>query len=368
MNKFVALLHAWPVPAAALMSGAMFVAVAVDQVTLPGWLTEAFVSGPEDPKAPSPGPDTRHDVPYGPAPGRDDRTPPLYLSQVFGLNDTALPEKLTGIGPVFWDHGGQGTGALIATNIVLTTGHLFAERGKWDGPNGRSKRPPAAADGRIYLAVCKRAYELKTIHLGSMAPRARLGLDYAIVELATPACDEATVLPVADTPNDLAAATDQVLLNMGAYRFADLERYAQHPLFAQQAVRPAKHARYAVFGVRCAARGHHDTGRVANGSTGVIVTEGCDGVPGGSGGPLLVSRDAGVTYSIVGVANSYRPNTEYNNYTRIEGAFAKHLAQFVDLIELPAADSANSPNASMSTKLGPWLPMTWDIQTEELSK
>ena len=126
-------------------------------------------------------------VPYAPAPGRDDRTPIAYLSQVFDLGDAALPSKLSGIGPVFWDHAGQGAGALIATNIVLTTGHLFAERGKWEGPHGRTEKPPAPSDGR--------AYDFKAIHMGSMSPRNNLGLDYAIAEFATPVCAEATILP-----------------------------------------------------------------------------------------------------------------------------------------------------------------------------
>ncbi|EEE37843.1 hypothetical protein RKLH11_1681 [Rhodobacteraceae bacterium KLH11] len=98
------------------------------------------------------------DVPYAPAPGRDDRTPVAFLSHVFGLDDGGLPEKLTGIGPVFWDHAGHGTGALIAPDIVLTTAHLFTERGKWDGPYGPTNKPPAPSDGRIYLEACGQAY------------------------------------------------------------------------------------------------------------------------------------------------------------------------------------------------------------------
>lgn len=116
-----------------------------------------------------------------------------------------------------------------------------------------------------------------------------------------------------------------------------LRQHAAHPVFADKSATNVARERQAVFGVRCQPTGRDDTGDVADGSTAVIVTEGCDGVPGGSGGAVVVSRDGGATYSVVGVTNSYRPNTEYNNYTRIEGAFAKHLESFVDVIELPVA-------------------------------
>lgn len=368
MRSAKTLVNSWPLPIAAMMSGAMLVSTVMDKVDMPDWLTDAFTAPPQTPDAQPPKPDLGTDVPYAPAPGRDDRTPIPFLSHVFGLDDGGLPEKLTGIGPVFWDHAGHGTGALIAPDIVLTTAHLFTERGKWDGPYGPTDKPPAPSDGRIYLAACGQAYDLKAIHLGSLAPRARLGVDYAIAELATPACKEATVLPVALTPDDLTDAEDQILLNMGAYYFADLDRYARHPLFADRDVGTNKFERFAVFGVRCRATGREDTGDVPDGSTAVIITEGCDGVPGGSGGPLLVSRDGGATYSIIGVANSYRPDTEYNNYTRIEGAFAKHLAQFVDLLELPAASAVAATRPSHITTddpLGPWDEMRHPAEEDQ---
>lgn len=360
MVKLTSFVQAWPVLVAALVSGAMIFSAAADDVTLPDWLTDAFAAAPEvpvQPEPPAPAPDGDTQIPFAPVPGRDDRTPVAFVSHVFELGDPNLPSKLTGIGPVYWDHAGRGTGALIARDVVLTTAHLFVEEGKWDGPAGLTNKPPSPSDGRIYLHACNRAYDLKAIHLGSMSPRARLGLDYAIVELAEPACDAAVILPVANTPGDLAGAQDQILLNMGSYAFADVHHYANHPLFADQRASGNRFEQQAVFGVRCAATGRGDTGGVSDGSTAVIETEGCDGVPGGSGGPLLASRDGGASYSIVGVANSYRPDTEYNNYTSIEGAFAKHLATFVDLTPLPAATATYRPSTSPPEPSGPWLPM-----------
>ena len=158
--------------------------------------------------------------------------------------------------------------------MVLTTGHLFAAKGKWEGPHGLSPKPPSPSDGYIYLEACAQSYPLITIHLGSMAPRARLGLDYAIVELATPACPEAAVLPVALTPDDLVGAEDQIFLNMGSYTFSDITRFATHPIFAGKASSTVSYERQAVFGVRCTPTGRDDTGTVADGSTAVIVSEG----------------------------------------------------------------------------------------------
>ncbi len=353
MTFVLSTLRHWPALAALLVSTAMIFSTAADQIELPDWLLEFFDAAPE------PEPDGGKAValiPYAPAPDRDDRTPMPYVDLVFGLSDPDLPTKLSGIGPVFWDHSGHGTGALIAPDVVLTTGHLFAKGGRWKGPFGRTQKPPAPSSGRIYLAACGQAYDFKAIDMGSIAPRARLGLDYAIGVLTQPACPEATVLPVATTPDDLDSAADQILLNMGAYRYADLPRYASHPLYA---ARPTsdRNARYDVFGVRCKATGRDDTGDVPEGSTGIIITDGCDGVPGGSGGPLLVSRDGGESYAIIGVANSYRPNTEYNNYTRIEAAFATHLSRYVDLIDLPEADAGFAPSTSPDATPSPWLPM-----------
>ncbi len=367
MTKLETIANNSPLPVAALLCGALVATMAMEKVDLPDWFTKAPDTVPEQP-APAPTPDPKLvAVPYAPAPGRDDRTPVAYLSQVFDLGDTGLPSKLSGIGPVFWDHAGQGTGALIAPNVVLTTGHLFAEKGKWDGPYGPTQKPPAPSDGRIYLEACERSYDLKAIHMGSMAPRERLGLDYAIAELATPACEEATVLPVALTPSDLYGADDQILLDLGAYRFGDLPRYAQHPLFDARANDSSRFARYAVFGVRCRATSHKDTGDVAKGSTGLVITSGCDGVPGGSGGPLIVSRNGGATYSIVGVGNSYRKtDAEYNNFTAIEGAFAAHLSDFVDVTTLPDAAASSLPSSSRPDTIdhGPWEAMRRDPASE----
>ena len=360
MHKLSHILNAWPVLMASLISVAMIASAVGEDVTFPKWLVDVFTAQPEDQSPPAPEPDDESRVPYAPAPDRDDRTPLVYLSHVFELGDPDLPGKFGGIGPVYWDHGGRGTGALIAPDLVLTTGHLFAKNGKWVGPFGLTNKPPAPSDGRIYLEACGQAYDLRAIHMGSMAPRARLGLDYAIVELATPACDAAAVLPVALTPDDLVGAEDQVFLNMGSYAFSDIGRFASHPVFADKAASTSAHERQAVFGVRCAPTARDDTGDVADGSTAIIITEGCDGVPGGSGGPVVLSRDAGAGYAIVGVSNSYRPNTEYNNYTRIEGAFAAHLAQFVDLVEMPAASTLAATAPSHITEhdpLEPWEEM-----------
>ncbi|WP_195819424.1 trypsin-like serine peptidase [Roseobacter sp. MH60115] len=362
MAKLFSILNAWPALIASAISAAMIFSTAAEQVVLPDWLIDTFAQGPtltDDPVPPAPEPERKHAVPYAPAPGRDDRTPIEFISHVFELYDPKLTSKLSGVGPVYWDHATRGTGALIARDLVLTTGHLFAEDGKWDGPFGPTNKPPAPSDGRIYIAACERTYDFRSIHLGSLAPRKRLGLDYAIAELSEPACAAATPLPLAHTPDDLVGAEEQILFNMGAYPIEEVERYATHPLFAERLKESSQFSRQTVFGVSCTAAGRRDTGDVAEGSTAVIETEGCDGVPGGSGGPLLVSRDGGAGYSIIGVANSYRPDTEYNNYTRIEGAFAKHLGAFVELAELPAA-IGSSAIASTSDIAGPWLPMASD--------
>ncbi|MEL6201921.1 MAG: hypothetical protein AAFR39_06130 [Pseudomonadota bacterium] len=365
MHRLAAIFNAWPAIVATVLSFAMIFGTAADQVEVPDWLlhtfeflTERLDPAPEPPTVP----EYALAVPYAPAPGRDDRTPLPFINHVFELGDPSLAAKLSGIGPVFWDHAGQGTGAMIAQDVVLTTAHLFAERGKWEGPFGLSEKSPSPSDGRIYLATCGRDYDFKAIELGSMAPRAHLGLDYAIGVLAEPVCDAAQVLPVAETPSDLAGADDQILLNMGSYRFADLSRYAQHPLYA---ARPTseRFARYDVFGVRCQATGHESTGDMDGLSTGLVITSGCDGVPGGSGGPLLVSRDGGVNYSVVGVANSYKPSdSAYNNYTAVEGAFAAHLARFVTLGTLPDATRSTPPALHMSDSTAPVLPMGLDMK------
>ena len=355
MSDLVRALSYWPVPAAALATGFLFVATAAEHAELPQWLIDALARAPEaapEPETPAP-PDDIADVPFAPSPGWDDRTALAHVSQVFGLHDPQIAQKLSGVGPVYWDHSGRGTGALIARDLVLTTGHLFAEDGKWEGPFGLTHKAPSPSDGRMYLEACGRAYALTAIDLGSMAPRDRLGLDYAIVRLAEPACEAARILPVAMTPDDLEQMREQIFLNLGSYEFSEVARYAQHPLFADKAANRNAHPRQAVFGVRCTPTGREDTGDVADGSTAVIVTEGCDGVPGGSGGPVVLSRDGGASYSIVGVANSYLPNTEYNNYTRIEGAFAAHLETFISLNSFPASAAEPSATFGKGVSFGP---------------
>jgi len=164
----------------------------------------------------------------------------------------------------------------------------------------------------------------------------------------------------------VARVQGQRLLRVGADAFAEVEHYATHPLLTDQLQGDNGYERQASFGVKCTATGRRDTGDVPEGSTAVVETAGCDGVPGGSGGPLLVSRDGSTTYNIVGVANSYRPDTEFNNYTRIEGAFAKHLAEFVDLVELTASGTS-LPATSVLSDPRPWLPMTQAPRAPTLS-
>lgn len=315
----------WP-PVIALMIGAALV----------------FSSAKEDlgftiDVSPSPAPlppkvETPKTTPYAPAPGRDDRTPLVYLSKVFDLEDADLPQKLSGVGPVFW-FGGRGSGALISRKLVLTTAHLFVKGGNWVGGNRAVPVPPAASNGSIYLPVCGRSYEFSAIEVVSDAPRSRLGLDYAIAVLDEPACEEAAVLPVSLTPDDLGGEDeDAAILNMGSYPFKDVDRFATHPIFTARKNRNDGMHRHAVFGVVCRVTGYRSTGDVPEGSTGVVLTNGCDGVPGGSGGPLLMRRADSGDLTIIGVANSYRPtDREFNNYTQIEGAFAAHLSRHVAL-------------------------------------
>lgn len=359
MRSLSAVLNHWPVPVAAMASLFLFVAAAAEQVEVPDWL-KGLVEDvlPEMPDAEPEPPVVAAPVPYAPIPGRDDRTPVAYLSQVFQLGDPGLPAKLSGVGPVFWAHAGRATGALIAPDVVLTTAHLFVERGKWDGPYGLTEKPPAASDGRIYLEACGRAYDFAALELGSLSPRSNLGEDYAIAVLAQPACPEARVLPVSLGPEDIGAGgPGQVFLDVGSYRFDEVTRYATHPLFTGRTARTDGMHQLALYGVVCTPLHNQATKPVAGGSTGLIISSGCDGRPGSSGGPALLSRDGGATYSIVGVSNSYRKHDpEYNNYTRVEGAFAAHLARHAALVDLPEMDGASKRSAPLLPVTGPWLP------------
>jgi len=264
-------------------------------------------------------------IPLAPAPGWDDRTPVEYMSRHFGLDDPFLTEKLSGIGATYWKGAGRGTGALIAQDVVLSTGHLFAENGYWEKPNQNDPLAPDPSNGSMYLAACGRSYEFVHVELGSMAPRQNLGRDYAIARLVEPACASARILGATEISDRVIEQHDEIaqpLLNMGSYAFADIKNYASHPFFTQDWTRHPQH----LFGVRCRMDGFRDTG----GEAGLIFTDGCDGVPGGSGGPLLLSLDGGETYRIVGVANSYsKTDSEFNNFTRVTGRFASHLMRFV---------------------------------------
>ena len=117
-----------------------------------------------------------------------------------------------------------------------------------------------------------------------------------------------------------------------------------------------RNQRYHVFGVRCRITEFETPTGLKGGNTGLINTDGCDGVPGGSGGPLLISRDGGQSYQIIGVANSYRPDSEFNNYTRVIGDFAAHLSRHLPNFSINAKISA-SASANTSQVSGPWVPM-----------
>lgn len=271
--------------------------------------------------------------PRGGQPDKDDRTPLEHLSSTFGLADPDLPQKLSGIGPVYWRGAGRGSGVLFGSrDIVLTTGHLFVAHGGWIGPRGPTLSPPPAANGFIYLEACKQSYHFTTIEVGSRAPRNQLGLDYAIARLAQPACEEAAVLTgatLSEARVHAMVADGAHVLNMGAYDFREVETFAQDPLLTGKPPRPDSLHRQHIFGVLCSVTGVQSTGDTPEGSTGIIETSGCDGVPGGSGGPLLIPVNGGAEWRVIGVANSYRPMApEYNNYTRIEGAFAAHIEAF----------------------------------------
>lgn len=334
MPEIPRILDHWPGAAALALSALLIGVSAEEKLGIEIW--PRLAETPSDPAPVPPAPiapplPPGPAAPYGPVPGWDDRTPVEYLSQVFDLDDPYLAQKLSGIGPVFWI-GGQASGTLIARDVVLTTGHLFARDGYWEGASPDAPLQPDPSNGSIYLPACQRSYDFLHVELGSMAPRHNLGRDYAIARLSEPACDAARPLAaeiLADTAIAALRPHEAILLNLGSYRFADLPRYANHPLFRTE---PPHHP-YHVFGVRCRMSGHSDTG----GAAGLILTDGCDSIPGGSGGPLLVSLDAGATYRIVGVLNSYSTeNREYNNFTRITGRLAAHLTRFVpDVFDHP---------------------------------
>ncbi|MEM9238471.1 MAG: hypothetical protein AAGB07_00720 [Pseudomonadota bacterium] len=351
----------WPLPIALFLSAFVFVAIAAEDVTLPDWLIDVFVEAPEsppEPPTPVPAPESKHAVPYAPVPGRDDRTPIEYVSHVFELDDPALPQKMSGIGPVFWVTGGRGTGAMITPTVVLSTAHLFAKDGKWKGPTGLTHKQPSPNGARIWIDICGRSYDFKSIEVGSMAPRSNLGLDYAIGVLNEPVCSEATILPVSLGPDDIGAGgSDQIFIDAGFYSVTEVVRYAQHPLFLDRPILPEGMQRYALFGTRCEATHNRAEQAAPTGSTGLIISKGCFGRPGSSGGPAVLSRDGGATYSIVGVSNSYsKRDPEFNNFTRVEGALASHIAKFVDLVEMPALPSDRSAPSHIVPEepLGPW--------------
>ncbi|MEL6467959.1 MAG: hypothetical protein AAFQ58_23600 [Pseudomonadota bacterium] len=366
MNSVSRLIEQWPIAVAASVSAFLFVTTAAEDAEVPQWLKDAFASVPETPPKPAPSPKAPDaDAPYAPVPGRDDRTPIAFMNLVFGLDDPSLEAKLSGIGPVFWDHAGRGTGAMISPTVVLSTAHLFVERGKWDGPHGFTEKPPAPSDGRIYLPVCGRSYDFAKIELGSMSPRANLGGDYAIAVLEEPVCEEAAILPVSLGPDDIAAGgDDQIFMDLGFYGYREVARYADHPIFTKREVRADGMHKLAMFGVVCDPVQNQATKPVPGGTTGLIISDGCDGLPGSSGGPALLSRDGGATYTIVGVSNSYRKtDPEYNNYTRIEGALAAHLAGHVTLVDLPEADGPAQRSVPHPIP-GPWLPTDFNQQEE----
>lgn len=368
MSRVPHLLNQWPALAAMLISALMIFGNAAEDIDLPDWVFDLFEEGPAMPDTASPPrPEVSLVVSYAPVPGRDDRTPSAFMSMVFGLADPNLEDRLSGIGPVFWDHAGRGTGAMISPTVVLSTAHLFVERGKWGGPHGFTEKPPAPSDGRIFLPVRGRSYDFAKIELGSMSPRANLGLDYAIAVLSEPVCEAATILPVSPGPDDIAADDDdQVFMDLGFYGYGEVARYANHPIFTDREARSDGMHKLAMFGVVCDPIRNQATKPVVGGSTGLIITSGCDGRPGSSGGPALLSRDGGQSYAIVGVSNSYRKtDPEYNNFTRVEGAFAAHLERHVSLIDVPAAEGASVRTAPTPVS-GPWLPTA--RQTEETAQ
>ncbi|MEL6646281.1 MAG: hypothetical protein AAFQ05_01030 [Pseudomonadota bacterium] len=319
----------WPVLLGAAVCLVMVLASATDDLDLEWkWLS----GGLSVEQPPEPAPRVRHAIPFAPSPLRDDRTPLAYLDWVFGLDDPDAATDLNGVGRMFWFERNEATGALIAPNVVLTTAHVFAEDGLWKADGELSPERPEARNGRIYLEACGRSYRFAHIRLGDIAPRVpTLGLDFALAVLEAPACPEASILPVAIPPHDLVDHADQILLALGSYPIADITAYADHPIFAGRAGRDMS---FSAFGVRCAATGIRPTGEVAEGATSLIATEGCDGVPGGSGGPLVLSRDGGKTYNIVGISNSYSPDTEFNSWTRVHGAVAAQLRAFVEVHDL----------------------------------
>jgi hypothetical protein len=281
----------------------------------------------DDPLPPEPS------VPLGQNPGWDDRTPLEYMSHYFEIDDPYLADKLSGFGTVYWVGRYSGTGALIAPDVVLSTGHAFAKSGQWLTNSGHHTPEHNPSDGSIYLAVCGRSYEFIHIELGSMSPRQNLGKDYAIARLAEPACAEAQPLraeELSDRAIEEHDPNDEILISLGSYPFASLPRYVNHPFFSQN---PSQHRNH-LFGTRCKMVGHRDTGDDA----GLIMTNGCWGRPGSSGAPLIVSRDSGETYRIIGVANSYsKTDSEFNNFTRVTGRFASHLMRFAPDIFDPLA-------------------------------
>ena len=159
----------------------------------------------------------------------------------------------------------------------------------------------------------------------------------------------------------MATEQDQIFLSTGIYAYGDLPRYADHPYYASRDQGPYDHLD--LFLVRCRTVGREDTGAVDAGSTAVTAMRGCDGRPGSSGSAGLLSRDGGKTYAVVGVRNSGRPGTEYNNDTRIEGAFAAHLSAFVDLQTFPEANGTR-PLPVAFPPGGPWVTSLAALEVE----
>lgn len=336
MRRLFSLFNFWPVLFALTLCVGLAYVAAVENLGLSFW--EDYLIDPE-PDAPR-GKEQPKDPPRPRAqprrgnPGEDDRTPVEHISARFGLNDLNLPSKLSGVGPIFWAGRRQGTGAVFArADIVLTTGHAFAKKGKWNSPNGPTLSQPSPSHGTIYLEACNQSYRFKVIELGSTAPRANLGLDYAIGQLDEPVCEGAAILygaTLSDNTFEELATGEHILLSLGAYPFRDVKVYRNHPDLTGKPTRFDRLHNYHVFGVVCRMlRLAPWPPSVSGLETALYETEGCDAVPGGSGGPLLVSVDGGASYRVIGVTNSYRPNTEYNNYTTITGALLEHINTFV---------------------------------------
>jgi len=278
---------------------------------------------------------------------KDDRVPLLALSEEYGLQDANLPAKLSSVGAIFTplkdrpSAFSRGTGALLGRrDFVVTAAHLFTGMGWQASELGQ-------AGITIYIPVCDRSYPITDVYIKTTDPTRNIKLDYAFLKLGVPACEEAKPFQAATLTDEAVtemAARHYPLLSLSTFRPEDTARAEEFPNALEVARAQAKP--YLIYGVFC--RFTDVANNIAGPSDALFYrAEGCDTYPGNSGGPLLVSLDAGRSYKLIGTL--YGCRGAYSCYPRIKGVYASdletHFAKW-------AADASSAALNAVQIKLG----------------